>query len=273
MLCISVVEPPKVTLSGSGSDVVYTLTCTVALPTGVQLDNSVPPNVQWLGPDMTILTPMEYSQSSSGIYVSNVTLNPLNETHSGQYSCRASYSLGNISSEVVTDKKTVIVIVKRGMVISVISELSNLFVHVYLMSVTFLSHAALSAPGVTVRDEGSAVAGSNYSLFCEVTIPPFSDTISVSKPYIEWTLPFGEIKSGIIDKNQLSFSPLTIDDEGVYTCTAHYFVNGISSPAASSFYNVFISKYMHMQVCYLEFVLQVCANNIIMIVVISFRTS
>ena len=129
LLCISVVEPPKVTLSGFGSNVAYTLTCTVTLPTGVQLDNSVPPNVQWLGPDMTILT---HSQSSSGIYVSNVTLNPLIETHLGQYSCRASYSLGNISSEVVTDKKTVIVIVKKGAVISVISELSNLIVHVYL---------------------------------------------------------------------------------------------------------------------------------------------
>ena len=99
-----------------------------------------------------------------------------------------------------------------------------------------------------MRDEGSAVAGSNYVLFCEVTIPPFSDTINVSEPYIEWTLPFGEIQSGVIGKEQLSFSPLTIDDEGIYTCTARYFVNGISSPAASSFYNVFISKYMHMHV-------------------------
>ena len=250
MLCISVVEPPKVTLSGSGSDVVYTLTCTVALPTGVQLYNSVPPNIQWLGPD--ILTPMEHSQSRSGIYVSNVTLDPHNETHLGQYSCRASYSLGNISSEVVTDKKTVIVIVKQGTIISVISELSNLIVHVYLMSVTFLSHAALSAPGVSVRAKGSAVAGSNYSLFCDVTIPPFSGTvtINVSEPYIEWTRSFGEIQSGVIGKDQLSFSPLTIDDEGIYTCTAHYFVNEMSSPAARSFHNVFISKYIHMHVCF-----------------------
>ena len=132
LLCVSVVEPPKVTLSGSGSNMVYTLSCTVALPTGVQLDNSVPPNVQWLGPDMTILIPMEHSQISSGIYVSNVTLNPLNETHLGQYSCSASYSLGGISSEVATDRKTVTVIVKKGTVTSVISELSNLIVHVHL---------------------------------------------------------------------------------------------------------------------------------------------
>ena len=57
------------------------------------------------------------------------------------------------------------------------------------------------------------------------------------------------IQSGVMEEDQLSFSSLTIDDEGIYTCTAHYFVNGISSPAASSFYNVFISKYIHMHVC------------------------
>ena len=59
-----------------------------------------------------------------------------------------------------------------------------------------------------------------------------------------------DIQSGVMEEDQLSFSPLTIDDEGIYTCTAHYFVNGILSPAASSFYNVFISKYMHMHVCF-----------------------
>ena len=118
------------------------------------------------------------------------------------------------------------------------------------MSVTFLSHAAFSAPGVTVRDEGSAVAGSDYSLFCEVTIPTFSDTINVSEAFVTWTHPSGEIQSGVIGKYQLSFSPLTIDDEGIYTCTAYYFVNGISSPAASSFYNVFIRKYIHAHVCF-----------------------
>ena len=103
----AVVEPPEVTLSGSGSRVAgtsYTLTCTVTPPTGVQFDSSFPPNVQWSGPDTTLLTPMNPSQISRGVYVSNITLNPLQETHSGQYSCSASYSLRGISSGVVTDK-------------------------------------------------------------------------------------------------------------------------------------------------------------------------
>ena len=111
----AVVEPPEVTLSGSGSRVAgtsYTLTCTVTPPTGVQFDSSFPPNVQWVGPDTTILTPTVPSQISSGVYVSNITLNPLQETHSGQYSCRANYSLRGISSEVVADQTSITVTCK-----------------------------------------------------------------------------------------------------------------------------------------------------------------
>ena len=101
-----------VRLSESGSTVAgasYTLTCTVTLPSGVQLDDSVPPDIQWSWPDTIRLIPTEPSQISS-VYISTITLNPLQETHSGQYSCSASYSLGGISSEVVTDEMTVTVI-------------------------------------------------------------------------------------------------------------------------------------------------------------------
>ena len=108
----AVVKVPEVILSGSGSRVAgtsYTLTCTVTPPTGVQLDDSVPPNIQWSWPDTTLLTPTNPSQISS-VYISTITLNPLQETHSGQYSCSASYSLGGISSEVVTDKMNITVI-------------------------------------------------------------------------------------------------------------------------------------------------------------------
>ena len=114
-LSVAVVEAPTVRLSESRSPVAgasYTLTCTVTLPSGVQLDDSVPPNIQWSLPDTIIitLTPTALSQISSGVYVSNITLNPLQETHSGHYSCSANYSLRGISSEVVTDEMTVTVI-------------------------------------------------------------------------------------------------------------------------------------------------------------------
>ena len=112
-ISVAVVEAPTVRLSESRSPVAgasYTLTCTVTLPSGVQLDDSVPPNIQWSWPDTTILTPTVPSQISSGIYVSNITLNPLQETHSGQYSCNANYSLHSTSSEVVTDEMTITVI-------------------------------------------------------------------------------------------------------------------------------------------------------------------
>ena len=117
------------------------------------------------------------------------------------------------------------------------------------MSVTFLFHIALTAPGVTVRDEGSAVAGSDYSLFCEVTIPPFSGTTGVSVPVVIWTYPSGETQHVIWNTAQLLFSPLTSDDEGVYICTAYYPVNGIASPRASSDYHVTFSKSICVNFC------------------------
>ena len=103
-----------------------------------------------------------------------------------------------------------------------------------------LSHAA--APGVSVRDEGSAVVGSDYSLYCEVTIPPFRDASAVTEPFVTWTNPSGKTQHAIGKSVQLTFTPLTSDDDGVYTCTAHYLVNGIASPQGSSDYHVTFSK-------------------------------
>ena len=113
--CCIVVEPPDVRLSGSGSRVAgtsFTLTCTVTPPTGVQFDSSFPPSIQWLGSDTTILTPTKPSQISSGVYISTVSLNPFQETHLGQYSCRASYRLGGVSSDVVADETSITVTCK-----------------------------------------------------------------------------------------------------------------------------------------------------------------
>ena len=120
----AVVEPPEVKLTGSGSGVVgtsYTLTCTVNLPSRVQLDGSVPLNVQWSGLHTTTSTGP--SQISSGVYVSTITLNPLQETHSDRYSCSVSYCLGGISSDEVTD---VILLIVDDTAITAISEFSYL---------------------------------------------------------------------------------------------------------------------------------------------------
>ena len=69
-----------------------------------------------------------------------------------------------------------------------------------------------------MRDEGSAVAGSDYTLICEITIPTFSHTITVSMPFVTWTYPSGEMQHTFGNSVQLVFSPLTSDDDGVYTC-------------------------------------------------------
>ena len=93
-----------------------------------------------------------------------------------------------------------------------------------------------------MRDEGSAVAGSNYSLICEVTIPPLSDIITVTETLVIWTYPSGETQRAIGNSTQLLFSSHTSHDDGVYTCTASYFANETTSLQASSDYNVTFSK-------------------------------
>ena len=87
-----------------------------------------------------------------------------------------------------------------------------------------------------MRAEGSAVAGLDYSLFCEVTIPPF---ITVSETVITWT---HQSQYVVGNSAQLIFSPLESNDEGFYTCTVHYLVNGIASPQESDSYEVLVSK-------------------------------
>ena len=102
-------DPPEVTLSGSGTSVEgtsYMLNCTVVPPTGVQFDhNRFPPNIMW--PGLNIVR--RKLKSSHDGFISSITLHLL-QNHSREYSCSASYRLGGVTSEVVTDKMNITVI-------------------------------------------------------------------------------------------------------------------------------------------------------------------
>ena len=100
-----------------------------------------------------------------------------------------------------------------------------------------------------MRDEGSAVAGSK--LFCEVTIPSLlRDINAVSLPSVTWTYPSGEVHNAFGNSVQLVISPLTINDEGTYNCTAYYHVGGVISPSTTSFHHVSVGKsYFSSQPC------------------------
>ena len=87
-----VAESPEVVVLGEGSGVTgtsYTLTCRVSLPSGVEPDSL---DIQWLG----LPTPQPV-MSSTGVYISNVTLNPLLPNNTG-YTCTASYTINGVSS-------------------------------------------------------------------------------------------------------------------------------------------------------------------------------
>ena len=90
-----VAESPEVVVSGEGSGVTgtsYTLTCRVSLPSGVEPDSL---DIQWLG----LPTPQPV-MISTGVYTSNVTLNPLLPNNTG-YTCTASYTINGVSSMLV----------------------------------------------------------------------------------------------------------------------------------------------------------------------------
>ena len=58
------VEPPVVSVSGTGSRVVrtaYTLTCRVTLPSGVHVESESLINIQWLKSNTSFIPPQEYT--------------------------------------------------------------------------------------------------------------------------------------------------------------------------------------------------------------------
>ena len=117
-----------------------------------------------------------------------------------------------------------------------------------------LSHAAPTAPVVSVGYSGSALLGStDYALFCNITIPLSTGTISLLIVSGAWRYPCGTVQDLLVTEtptdgddlkffSRLSLSPLTHDDEGDYTCTACYTVGGVRSPMADQTYQVKISE-------------------------------
>ena len=109
---------------------------------------------------------------------------------------------------------------------------------------TVPTEPVVSEVAVSVRSEGSAVAGStDYSLVCDITIPSLSDT----PPSVTWTLPSHTTQTGSAvasgDQSYVSrlpLTPLTHDDEGYYICTAEYTENGTYS--ASDTYHATIGE-------------------------------
>ena len=118
-----------------------------------------------------------------------------------------------------------------------------------------LSHAAPTAPVVSVGYSGSALVGStDYALFCNITIPLSTGTI-IAFLIVSgaWRYPCGTVQDLLVTEtptdgddlkffSQLSLSPLNPDDEGDYTCTAYYTVGGVRSPMTDQTYQVKISE-------------------------------
>ena len=102
------IAAPVMSVSGEGSEVAgtsYSLTCRVSLPSGVEPDSL---DIQWV----ELPTPQPV-MISTGVYISNVTLNPLPPTTTS-YTCRASYTENGVSSRIVEDSISVSVVSKSN---------------------------------------------------------------------------------------------------------------------------------------------------------------
>ena len=105
---VAPVAPPVMVVSGEGSGVAgtsYTLSCRVSLPSGVEPDSL---DIQWLG-----LSTPEPVMISTGVYISTVSLDPLQPTTT-DYTCRASYTENGVSSGVVEESLTINVVSKSA---------------------------------------------------------------------------------------------------------------------------------------------------------------
>ena len=117
-----------------------------------------------------------------------------------------------------------------------------------------LSHAAPTAPVVSVGYSGSALVGStDYVLFCNITIPLSTGTIAFLIISGAWRYPSGRVQDFPVTEiptdgddqkffSRLSLSPLTHHDEGDYTCTAYYTLLEARSPMTDQTYQVKISE-------------------------------
>ena len=231
-----------VNVSGEGSGVAetsYSLTCQVRLPLGV---NQVSPNIQWKRPDMPF-TPAPITSLTIAGFLATLQFPTLQSSDAGEYLCQASYSLGGYTSPLVNSSFILGVICKS------IEIRSNLPCTLQIARVP--TEPVVSEVAVSVRSEGSAVAGStDYSLVCDITIPSLSDT----PPSVTWTLPSHTTQTGSAVASggqsyvsRLPLTPLTHDDEGDYTCTAEYTENGTYS--ANYTYHVNVGKCKNYQVC------------------------
>ena len=77
----------------------YTLTCDVSVTSGV----TGTPTVQWVGPGSSapIAAGGDFTVSSTSPYT--LTINPLRQSHAGQYTCRATVNGDTGTASVIVD--------------------------------------------------------------------------------------------------------------------------------------------------------------------------
>ena len=220
-----VAESPEVVVSGEGSGMTgtsYTLTCRVSLPSGVEPDSL---DIQWLG----LPTPQPVN-ISTGVYISNITLNPLLPNNTG-YTCTARYIINGVSSLLVIE----------SICISDISKCLH-----YSFYCEGESHFNYTDATVKVVGSGTGEVGSVYTLTCTVTLSHRARDSSVS---ILWQGPSTDEQTVIMPGDQtmvketLSLVPLALAHGGGYICNANYTVCG-ETVSTSDVENIFpISEY------------------------------
>ena len=96
---------------------------------------------------------------------------------------------------------------------------------------------------ITITNTGSNEVGSRFVLVCTIYLPTGVTVSGV--PSVQWRRPIGRSATGNVVSggsslytSQLILDPLTLSDEGDYTCTATYSLGGQTSPSGMGTYRI-----------------------------------
>ena len=207
------------TISESGTAVAgdtLSLTCTV--------DVSLPPAVQWIHPNSSVITNSSNISVGPPVTAGNITnltltFNPLLTSHGGQYTCQSEVDVGSSVQNSTHN-------------ITVRSKSAYHLAHFMFSTTCVLSWLVGSLSLGTSRQPNETLyVNQNVTLTCTAHLPPSVDT-SVTV-VVTWSGPRGVYSSTTTTTHGAYTSTVSVDqlqtsDSGNYTCSA------IASPDVSS---------------------------------------
>ena len=191
----------------------FNLQCSVDIAPNPLPENVPTPSFEWFfGSNNTSLpsgVTLSSVTSSGNTYTSILQFSPLQESHTGMYTCRLGGNARLANNAIIT--------------------VNGKLHHSTCMSFTKIAISPVPTFSVQITISGTPILGQNmYTLTCDESLPHnFNPTITY-----QWSKDNGT-RTQVGKMNTLSFSSLKLSDAGEYTClvtaSASYLSNNITS--------------------------------------------